>query len=102
MNTEDRSTASPSPQEQVMGACVGMIQGRCVVAAAELGLPDALARGPLSVEAIAAKVKADADSVFRLMRALVPRRSGFDRLPGPTVKRGRPESEPVKFTATRY
>ena len=33
---------------------------------------------------------------------LVPRRSGFDRLPGPTVKRGRPESEPVKFTATRY
>ena len=70
MNTEDRSTASPSPQEQVMGACVGMIQGRCVVAAAELGLPDALARGPLSVEAIAAKVKADADSVFRLMRAL--------------------------------
>ena len=32
---------------------------------------------------------------------LVPRRSGFDRLPGPTVKRGRPESEPVKFTATR-
>ena len=35
-------------------------------------------------------------------RILVPRRSGFDRLPGPTVKRGRPESEPVKFTATRY
>ena len=33
---------------------------------------------------------------------LVPRRSGFDRLPGPTVKRGRSESEPVKFTATRY
>ncbi len=53
-----------------MGACVGMIQGRCVVAAAELGLPDALARGPLSVEAIAAKVNADAGNVFRLMRAL--------------------------------
>ena len=70
MGTDNRSTATPSPQEQVMGVVMGITQGRSLVAAAELGLPDALAEGPLSVEAIAAKVQADADNVFRLMRAL--------------------------------
>lgn len=61
---------SPSPQEQVMGAVMALIQGRCLVAAAELGLADALATGPLSVDAIAARTKVNADNVFRLMRAL--------------------------------
>ena len=70
MGTDNRSTATPSPQEQVMGVVMGITQGRSLVAAAELGLPDALAGGPFSVEAIAAKVQADADNVFRLMRAL--------------------------------
>jgi O-methyltransferase/methyltransferase family protein len=70
MDTADKSPASPSPQAQVMGVVIGITQGRCLVAAAELGLADALAGGPLSVEAIAAKVNADADNLFRLMRAL--------------------------------
>ena len=68
--TDDTSLASPSPQEQVMGAVIGMIQGRCLVAAVELELADVLAAGPLSVEAIAARTKTDPDNVFRLMRAL--------------------------------
>ena len=46
--------------------------------------------------------RVNVDDLPEMDIALVPRRSGFDRLPGPTVKRGRPESEPVKFTATRY
>ena len=70
MGTDNTTTATPSPQEQVMGVVMGITQGRSLVAAAELGLPDALAEGPPSVEAIAAKVQADADNVFRLMRAL--------------------------------
>lgn len=68
--TDDQPSASPSPQEKVMGAFIGLLQGRCVVAAAELGLADALAAGPLSVEALAVQIDADADNVFRLMRAL--------------------------------
>ncbi len=68
--TNDGPSASPSPQEQVMGTIIGMIQGRCVVAAAELGLADALAAGPLSVESLAARTKSDAENVFRMMRAL--------------------------------
>jgi hypothetical protein len=68
--TDARPSASPSPQEQVLGLFTGIVQGRCLVAAAELGLADALAKGPLSVDAIAAQTSADADNVFRLMRAL--------------------------------
>ena len=61
---------TPSPQEQVMGIALGVTQGRCLIAAAELGLADALANGPLHVDAISAHAKADAGNVFRLMRAL--------------------------------
>jgi Dimerisation domain len=69
MTDDTRPSIRPSPQEQVMGAAIGVIQGRCL-AAAELGLADALAKGPLSVDAIATQTKADVDNVFRLMRAL--------------------------------
>ena len=68
--TATKPAASPSSQEQVMGIVIGVVQGRCLVAAAELGLADALANGPLHVDAIAAETKADAGNVFRLMRAL--------------------------------
>jgi hypothetical protein len=40
------------------------------MAAAELGLADALANGPLHVDAIAAETKTDTGNRFRLMRAL--------------------------------
>lgn len=53
-----------------MGAFLGIVQGRCVVAATELGLADALAAGPLTVDVLARQTGTDADSLFRLMRAL--------------------------------
>jgi len=42
--------ATVSPQEQIMGFIMSIVQGRCVVAAAELELADVLAKGPLPVE----------------------------------------------------
>jgi len=62
--------ATVVPQEQIMGILMGVVHGRCVVAAAELELADVLAKGPLPVETIAAQSRANADSVFRLLRAL--------------------------------
>src|SRR5215831_13292522 len=64
------TSASLSPQESIIGMLVGIVMGRCLVAAAELELADALANGPLSVETIAAQTKANASNLFRLMRAL--------------------------------
>ena len=64
------AVATVTPQEQIIGMLIGVVQGRCIVAAAELELAGVLAKGPLPVEAIAAQAKADADNVFRLIRAL--------------------------------
>lgn len=66
----ETGTASPSPQDTIRGMVMGITQGRCLVAAAELGIADALAGGPLHVDAIAARTNADANNLFRLMRAL--------------------------------
>src|SRR5688572_23227454 len=56
--------ATVSPQEQIMGFIMIIVQGRCVVAAAELELSDVLAKGPLPVETIAGQAQADVDHVF--------------------------------------
>lgn len=69
------TTATPilnarSPQEHVMEIVLGVVQGRCLVAAAELGIADALASGPQQIEKLAAKIGANADNLFRLLRAL--------------------------------
>jgi hypothetical protein len=68
--TAERPSASPSPQEQVLGIAIGFVQARCLIAAAELGLADALANGPLPVGDIAKQTETDAENLFRLMRAL--------------------------------
>ncbi|AYE97405.1 hydroxyneurosporene methyltransferase [Mycobacterium paragordonae] len=46
---------------------------QAVAAAAELGIADALAGGPLTADEIAAAVGADADAISRLLRALIGR-----------------------------
>lgn len=46
---------------------------QAITAAAELGIADALANGPLSAEELAVAVDADADAVGRLLRLLVAR-----------------------------
>jgi hypothetical protein len=46
---------------------------QAITAAAELGIADALAKGPLSADELAAAVNADADAISRLLRALSSR-----------------------------
>jgi hypothetical protein len=46
---------------------------QAITAAADLGIADALANGPLSADELAAAVDADADAVGRLLRALISR-----------------------------
>ena len=46
---------------------------QAVTAAADLGIADALANGPLSVDELAAAVDAKADTLSRLLRALISR-----------------------------
>ena len=53
-----------------MGMMLGIVQGRSLTAAAELGIADALDAGPLSLEDLAARTQADAGNLFRLLRAL--------------------------------
>ncbi len=62
----------PAPaalMEMVMNAWVS----QAITAAADLGIADALANGPLSAEDLAAAVGADRDALARLMRALISR-----------------------------
>lgn len=53
--------------ELIMNAWVA----QAITSAADLGVADALADGPLSGEQLAARVSADADALNRLMRALI-------------------------------
>lgn len=46
---------------------------QAITAAAQLGIADALANGPLSAEELATAVNADADAIRRLLRALIGR-----------------------------
>jgi O-methyltransferase domain/Dimerisation domain len=46
---------------------------QAITAAADLGIADALANGPLSADELAAAVDADADALSRLLRALIAR-----------------------------
>jgi hypothetical protein len=46
---------------------------QAISAAADLGIADALAEGPLTVHELAAAIDADADTVSRLLRALISR-----------------------------
>ena len=62
--------ASRSPQDQVMGLVFGVLYGRCLIAAAELGIADALAARPLPLQELAERTQANAGSLFRVLRAL--------------------------------
>src|SRR3984957_20677691 len=46
---------------------------QAITAAADLGIADALAKGPLSADELADAVDADADTLSRLLRALISR-----------------------------
>ncbi|MGB6514454.1 methyltransferase [Mycobacterium sp.] len=55
--------------ELIMGAWIA----QAITAAADLGVADALANGPLSADELAAAVNADPDALGRLLRALASR-----------------------------
>ncbi|WP_322857407.1 methyltransferase [Mycobacterium shigaense] len=67
-------------QRRTVPASVGLLEmvidgwvAQSITAAADLGVADALAQGPLSVEDLALAVDADVDALSRLMRALSTR-----------------------------
>lgn len=61
-------------REEAIREVMRLVNGDCaaqaVAAATELGVPDALADGPRSAEALAEAVGADADALYRLLRVL--------------------------------
>jgi hypothetical protein len=61
------------PPAAMMEMITNAWAAQAITAAADLGIADALARGPLSVDELAAAVDADADTVSRLLRALISR-----------------------------
>ncbi|MFZ1176872.1 MAG: methyltransferase, partial [Mycobacterium sp.] len=69
MTTPDRQAAPPTEvmQELILAAWVS--QG--ITAVADLGVADALAGGPLSIDELAGKVGANPDALRRLLRALI-------------------------------
>ncbi|OBA80615.1 hydroxyneurosporene methyltransferase [Mycobacterium sp. 1164966.3] len=61
------------PPVAMMEMVVNTWVAQAITAAAELGIADALAKGPLSADELATAVNADADAVSRLLRALITR-----------------------------
>jgi C-methyltransferase len=61
------------PPMSMMEMIVSGWPAQAITAAAELGLADALAGGPLPLDELAARVGADADALGRLLRALTGR-----------------------------
>lgn len=57
----------------VMELITGAWTAQAIYVAAKLGIPDELAKGPLTATEVARRVNADADAVYRLMRALASR-----------------------------
>ena len=66
-------SAAPSvatPQQQIIAAIMGFRQSRAIAAAADLGLADLLANGPLHIDSLAEMTLTHSRSLFRMMRAL--------------------------------
>ncbi|OBK11524.1 methyltransferase [Mycobacterium asiaticum] len=61
------------PPAAIMEMIIDGWVAQAITAAAELGIADALANGPLSAEELADAVNADADAIRRLLRALIGR-----------------------------
>jgi hypothetical protein len=61
------------PHAAMMDLITGAWTAQAITAAADLGVADALAKAPLSVDELAAAVDADPDTLGRLLRALISR-----------------------------
>jgi hypothetical protein len=63
---------TPAPAAMIEMILAGWTS-QAITVAAQLGVADALADGPLPIDALAARVDADADALRRLLRALISR-----------------------------
>jgi C-methyltransferase len=63
---------APAPAA-MMEMIIATWTSQAITAAAELGVADALADGPLTIDELAEKVGVDADALHRLLRALIGR-----------------------------
>ena len=63
-------SAGRAPEAVVWDLLHGALATRAVGLVVELGIPDALAQGPRHVDDLAAGANADADALYRVMRAL--------------------------------
>ncbi|MGH3560768.1 MAG: methyltransferase family protein, partial [Mycobacterium sp.] len=63
---------TPAPAA-MMEMIIATWASQAITVAAELGVADALANGPLTIDELAARVAADADALRRLLRALIGR-----------------------------
>jgi hypothetical protein len=63
---------TPAPAAMIEMILAGWTS-QAITVAAQLGVADALAGGPLPIDELAARVDADADSLRRLLRALISR-----------------------------
>jgi C-methyltransferase len=70
MMTETIGRPPAAEVERVYGLIGGVASTAAIGAAVELGLFDAFGAGPVTADALAARVGADADAVHRLLRAL--------------------------------
>ena len=61
------------PHAAMMEVIVGAWTAQAITATADLGVADALAKAPLSIDELAAAVDADPDTLGRLLRALISR-----------------------------
>jgi hypothetical protein len=59
-----------APESVVWDLLHGALATRAVGLVVELGIPDALVEGPRNIEALAADAGADAETLYRIMRAL--------------------------------
>lgn len=64
---------SAAPEAVMMEMILAGWTSQAVTAAAELGVADVLADGPLDIDTLAGKVDADAEALCRLLRALISR-----------------------------
>jgi hypothetical protein len=68
--TQNTSAPLSAPHEQILALTLGFWQSRALAVAAELGLAEALAQGPLHVDALARRTNSHPPTLFRLLRAL--------------------------------
>jgi hypothetical protein len=65
-----RMTPAPAAMMEMI---IASWMSQAITVAAQLGIADALANGPLPIDELAARVGADADALSRLLRALISR-----------------------------